>query len=69
MSANSKIFNLEARLKQSEPLLQKTKQLQAQASNRLPFQWPYKACEVSCAIVNFMMFSGGVTEQRAAGSS
>ena len=66
MSANS---NLEARLKQSEPLLQKTKQLQAQVSNRLPFQWPYTAYEVSCAMVNFTMFSGGVIEQRVAGSS
>ena len=52
MSANSKIFNLEARLKQSKPLLQKTKQLQAQVSSCLPSQWPYSACEISCAIVN-----------------
>ena len=33
MSANSKIFNLEARLKQSEPLLQYSKELQAQVSD------------------------------------
>ena len=36
MSDNSKIFNLEARLKQSEPLLQKTKELQAQVSDIYP---------------------------------
>lgn len=33
MSADTKIFKFEARLKQSEPLLQYTKQLQAQVSD------------------------------------
>ena len=40
MAANSKIFTLEARLRQSEPLLQYTKELQAQVkSSSLYFVW------------------------------